>query len=179
MADEGAVREIAQACPVEPARPRPGIDALVVQLGVDRVRTDLAGVEPAPDRAEADVVLPPAEGARTMARREGRRLVEEEELREEARLEEAASLPALELEPAGDPPLRRIAPANPAGRVVEAAAVPVDEPARRARDQVAEGRDAVLKCQGQASAAAAIRSSAPRQRARIASRASASGRFSR
>ena len=69
-------------------RARAGIDALGVQLRVDRVRSDLAGVSVAPDLAEAVVVLAAAERARAMSGGEGGRLVEEEELGEAARLEQ-------------------------------------------------------------------------------------------
>jgi len=92
-----------------------------------------------------DVVLSPAERARPVPCRERGRLVEEEELGEEPGMEELPSLPAFELEPARDPALRGVTAPDPPGRVVEAAAVPVDEPAARARDQVAERRDAILE----------------------------------
>jgi hypothetical protein len=80
-----------------------------------------------------------------MSGREGRRLVEEEELGEPARLEQRPALPPSELEPARDPAPAVVPPADPPGRVVEAAAVPVDEAAGRVRDQLAERRDAVLQ----------------------------------
>ena len=64
-----------------------------------------------------------------MAGGEGGRLVEEEELRELARLHQRPPMPAAELEPAGDPALRRPAAPDPTFVVVEAAAVAVDEPA--------------------------------------------------
>ena len=79
-----------------------------------------------------------------MPGRERGRLVEEEELRELAGLEQRPALPAAELEPAGDPALPVVAPPDLALRVVEAAAVPVDEPTRRVGDQLAERCDAVL-----------------------------------
>ena len=145
LQDERAVGEPREPCLVKAARARVGVEALGVQLGVHRIGADLAGVEPAPDRREADVVLAPAESARAVPGCERRRLVEEEELGEQARLEERAPLPAPELEPAGDPPLRGVPPSDPACVVVEAAAVSVDEPARRARDQLTERRDAVLQ----------------------------------
>ena len=80
-----------------------------------------------------------------MAGGERRRLVEEEQLREPARLQQPRPLPAPELEPAGDPALDREAAADPAGLVVQAAAVAVDEAAGRVRDQLPERRDAVLQ----------------------------------
>ena len=63
------------------------VDALGVQLRVDRVRSDLAGWTCARS-AEAVVVLAPAERARAMTGGERGRLVEEEELGEAAGLEQ-------------------------------------------------------------------------------------------
>jgi hypothetical protein len=74
------------------------------------------------------------------------RLVQEEELRELARLHEPRAVPAAELEPARDPALAVVAPTDPPPVVVEAAAVPVDEAARRVDDQLAPRRHAV--CNG-------------------------------
>jgi hypothetical protein len=62
-------------------------DALGVELLVDRIGSGLAPVELAPDLPEVDVILPPAESARSMAGGERRRLVQEEELGEAAGLE--------------------------------------------------------------------------------------------
>ena len=81
---------------------------------VDRVGAGLARVELAPDRAEAVVVLAPAERARAMPGRERGRLVEEEELREPPGLEQRPPQPAAELEPAGDPAPAVVAPADAA-----------------------------------------------------------------
>ena len=72
---ERAVREV-----VKP--PRVVLQPLRVQPLVDRVRSGLAE-----QLEEADVVLATAERARAMPRRERCRLVEEEQLREPARLE--------------------------------------------------------------------------------------------
>jgi hypothetical protein len=72
-------------------------------------------------------------------------LVEEEELRVAARLDERASPPAAKLEPARDPPLDRVSTANASLGVVETAAIAVDEAAGGVGDQVAEGCDAVLE----------------------------------
>ena len=116
-----------------------------MELGVDRVRADLARVELAPDGAEADVVLAPAERARPMAGCERRRLVEEEQLGELARLEERASMPTAEREPARDPALSVVPPSDAAMLVVEAAAVAVHQAAARIRDQLAERRDPILQ----------------------------------
>ena len=65
-----------------------------MELHVDRVGAGLIGMELAPAPAEVDVVLPPAESARAMARGESGRLVEEEELGEAARLKQPGPLPA-------------------------------------------------------------------------------------
>src|SRR5262245_17522873 len=101
--------------------PAAAVDALAVELLVHRVRS----TRPREELAEAHVVLPAAQGARPVARRERGRLVEEEELRELARLEQRLAVPAAELEPARDPAPRRPAPADPPLVVVQAAAVPV------------------------------------------------------
>ena len=58
---------------------RDGLDALGMELHVDRIRADLTGMEVLPAPAEVDVVLPAAESAGSMTRGEGGRLVEEEE----------------------------------------------------------------------------------------------------
>src|SRR5207342_70607 len=100
----------------------------------------LPRMEVAPDDPQAVVVLAAAERARTVPGRHRRRLVEEEELGELAGLEEGPPQPAPELEPAGDPPPAVVAPPNAAGAVVQAAAVPVDEPAGRVGDELAERR---------------------------------------
>src|SRR6185437_3659558 len=103
----------------------------------------LAAVQAGPDRAEAVVVLAPAERARAVAGGERGGLVDEEELGELARLHHRAALPAPELEPAGDPAAHSPAAADVPPVVVQAAAVAVDEPARRRRDQLPERRDPV------------------------------------
>ena len=128
-----------------PLAARGRVDALGVQLRVDRVGSDLAGVQPGPQRGEAVVVAAATEGAGTVPGGERRHLVEEEELGEEPGLHERAALPPAELEAAGDPALDGVAPANAPARVVEAAAVPVQEPARGIGDEVAKRRDPVLE----------------------------------
>jgi hypothetical protein len=79
-----------------------------------------------------------------VAGREGRRFVEEKQLREAARLHELRSVPAAKRELTCDPALHGEAPADASFGVVEAAAVPVHEAARGVGDQVAEWRDAIL-----------------------------------
>src|SRR3990172_343937 len=123
---------------------RVGSDSLRVELRVDRVGSDVAGVMLAPDRREAVVVLAPAERARAMPRRKSRRFVEEEELGEATGLQEWFALPSAELEPARDPALPGEAPPNAPARVVQAAAVSVHEAAGRIGDEPAERRDPVL-----------------------------------
>jgi hypothetical protein len=107
-----------------------GVDTLAMKVRVDRVRSRLIRVERAPDRAEPLVVLAPAQRARAMPGREGGGFVEEEELRELARLKQRPAFPASELEPAGDPALSVVAPPDTARLVVQAAAIAVDEPTR-------------------------------------------------
>jgi hypothetical protein len=121
------------------------IEALGVELGVDRVGSDLARVQIAPQSDQPVVVLAPALRTGTVAGRERGHLVEEEELRVPARLLQRASSPAAELEPASDPALHRETTANAALGVVEATAVAVDEAAGRVRDEIAERRDPVLE----------------------------------
>src|SRR5690242_20493538 len=96
-----------------PLAPR---DPLLVQLRVDRVRS----LHPE-ELAETVVVLTAAERARPMTGCERRRLVQEEQLRELPGPEERRAPPAAELEPAGDPALRRVAAPDPPLGVVEAA----------------------------------------------------------
>ena len=120
-------------------------DPLAVELRVDRVGSDLTRMQLGPDRGEAVVVLAAAERAWAMPGCERRRLVEEEQLGEAARLQECATLPAAELEPTGDPAPAGIAPPNAAGLVVQATSISVDKAAGGIRDEVAERRDPVLQ----------------------------------
>ena len=121
-----------------------GIDALAVQLGVDRVGSDLAGVELSPDRRETVVVLAAAERTWAVAGSEGSCFVEKEELGVAARLKERCAMPAAELEPAGNPAPAVVAATNAPVCVVQAASVAVHEAARRLSDELAERRDPVL-----------------------------------
>ena len=140
-----AVRQVVERRGVEATLARDRLDPLVLESHVDRVGADVA-VEPAPERREPVVVLPAAEGARAMTRRERRRLVEEEELGEACPgLEEWRAVPVLEDQAARDPASYLPAPPDPPLGVVQAAAIPVDEAARRCRDEIAERRDAVLE----------------------------------
>jgi hypothetical protein len=97
-------------------------DALEVELLVDRIGAGPTGMELVPDVPEANIVLSATEGTRSVAGRERRGLVEEEELCEATWLEKRSPPPAAEFEPAGDPALAVVASANAAGLVVEAAA---------------------------------------------------------
>jgi len=100
-------------------------------------------MEPLPESDEAPVVFTSAESTRPVTRRERGRLVEEEQLREPSRLQERRSAPAAELEPARDPAPPGVPPADSPLRIMEAAAIAVDEPARRVGDQVAERRHTI------------------------------------
>ncbi len=142
---ERSVGKLVQRRTVVKLPSRAQIDALVVELFVDRVCADLTGVELAPDRAEAHVVLATTERARPMTGSERGRLVEEEELREAAGLEEWTTEPAAELEPAGDPPPAVEAPPNASTLVMEAPSVAIDQSARGIRDQLAEWCDPILQ----------------------------------
>ena len=143
--DERAVRQVVERDVVQPPLPPARCEPLSVELQVDGVGARLPGVEVVPDRPQTVVVLAPAERACPVPGRHRRRLVEEEELRELPRPEERPALPAPELEPAGDPAPGGVAAADPAGVIVEAAAVAVDEPSRRMCDEVAERRHPVLE----------------------------------
>jgi hypothetical protein len=116
-----------------------------VELCVDRVGSDLAGVKLAPECDEAVVVLAAAEGARSMPCGQCRRFVEEEELGEAARSHERSAPPPAKSEPACDPALTVVATTDAAVLVVEAATVSVDEAARGICDQLAARRDSVLQ----------------------------------
>ena len=147
---EGAVGELGERGAVMPLTARRGLDALAVELLVEGVGASLARVERAPDLDEPVVVRAAAQRARAVTGRERRRLVEEEQFREATGLHERCSVPAAELELARDPALHGEASPDASLGVVQAAAVPIDEPARRVGDQVAERRDAILSrhCRG-------------------------------
>ena len=121
------------------------IESLGVELRVDRVGSDLARMQVAPDRDEAVVVLAPAQRARAVAGGERGRLVEEEELRVPARLQQRSRAASRGTRAGRRSSACRVAPADAAVGVVEAAAVAVDEAARGIRDQLAERRDPVLE----------------------------------
>ena len=70
--DERAVRELVERRLVVALPSRAGVDALGVELRVDRVGSDLAGMQLAPDRGEAVVVRAAAERARAVAGGEAR-----------------------------------------------------------------------------------------------------------
>lgn len=80
-----------------------------------------------------------------MARGESGRLVEKEELSEAAWLEQRVSVPAPELQAAGDPAPAVEAPADAALLIVQTATVPIYQAAARIRDQLAEWRDPILQ----------------------------------
>src|SRR2546430_17409757 len=103
------------------------IDSLGVELGVDRVRSPLPGMKLVPDREQPEVVLAPAERARPMSGRERGHLVEEEQARVAAGRHQRLPAPTTELQPARDPALAVVAPADSPGLVVQAAAVCLDE----------------------------------------------------
>ena len=112
---------------------------------VDRIRRPFERTAVPPALEEARVVVAAALGAGTMPGRERGRLVEEEELRVPARLHQRRAPAVPEPEPACDPPLHLIAADDAAGVVVEAAAVSVDEAARRIGDELSERCHAVLE----------------------------------
>ena len=139
-----AVGKLAEPCFVPATHPGAGSQALGVQLGVDCVGPGLPGMQLTPDLAEAYVVLAPAERAGAVPRGKCGGLVEEEQLREAARLHQRPAMPPPEPQPAGDPALAVVGAADAALRVVQAAAVSVDTAAVGRCDQLAHRRDAVL-----------------------------------
>src|SRR5580765_755241 len=145
MKDERAVGKLLERRGVTALRARVRRETLAMQARVDGVRVLLPGMEVCPDLDKTSVVLAAAERARPVAGRERRRLVEEEELGEAARLHQWVPVPAPERKPACDPALPVVTPADSAPIVVEAAAVPVDEPTRRVGDHLAQRCDAVLE----------------------------------
>src|SRR5829696_996809 len=114
-----------------------------MELRVDRVGPDRAGMDLAPELPEPDVVLTATECARPVPGRERRRLVKEEQLGGLPRRHQRLPVPAAELEPACDPAPGRPPPADPSLLVVQTAAIPVHEPACRIGDQLAAWSDAV------------------------------------
>jgi hypothetical protein len=118
--------------------PRHGVEALLVQLRVHRVGSDLARMEPLPRAGECVVVLPAAERAGAVSRRERGRLVEEEQLGEPTRLHQGRPVPPAEPEAARDPSPHLITAADVPLIIVEAASIPIDEASGRIGDQVAQ-----------------------------------------
>src|SRR5207244_11138879 len=112
---EGAVGKL-----VERELPASRVEPLSVQPGVDRVRSDLAGVELPPERDQPVVVLSSAERAGTVPGRERGRVIEEEELGESSRLEQRLSAPAAEFAPTGDLALGGVAAPEPSDLVLDA-----------------------------------------------------------
>jgi len=141
--DEGSVREAGDRRRVTSLPTCRGVNALGVKLSVYRIGADLSGMHRAPDRREADVVLVPAQGARAVARGERGRLVQEEQLGEPAGLQQGRPMPVAEAEPARDPSRAGVATTDATVVVVEAATVPLLEPARGIGDELTEGGDAV------------------------------------
>ncbi len=121
-----------------------GVEALVVELGIDRVRPVAAGMQLVPQRREPVIVLAPAQRTRTVTGGKRGRLVEEEQLREPARRHQRMPVPATKPQPAGDPSLAVVGAADAACRIVQATAVSIHEPARRVGDQLTEWGDSVL-----------------------------------
>jgi hypothetical protein len=142
---ERAVGKFVERGGAENALSRSWRDALPMELRIDRVGSALVVVERRPDFDQEVIVGAAAERAGPVPGREGRRLVEEEELREAARLQKRPAVPAAELEPTRDPALDLKAPADAALIVVKAAAVAVDKPTRGIRDQLSQWRDSILE----------------------------------
>src|SRR5579871_2247289 len=107
---------------------------------------DRAGARLADELHEADVVLAAALGARPVARREGGRLVEEEQAGVATRWHRAArAAAAAELEATRDPASQLPLPAEDFVGIVQPPAVAVDQAALGRRDDLAERRDAILE----------------------------------
>jgi hypothetical protein len=115
-----------------------------MELGIDRVGAGLAGMELAPDRAEAVVVLAPAQGAWAVAGCDGRRLVQKEELGVRAGCHHL-SLPATKLQAAGDPAAYLPVTHDPSLGIVQNAAVAHQCAARWHRDNFAKRREPICQ----------------------------------
>jgi hypothetical protein len=115
-----------------------------MKLFIDCVGPLLIRVKLRPDLGQGVVVSSTALRARPMAGRHRSRFVEEEQLRVAPRRHEVRAASASKLQAAGDPSLCGVAPANRTAVIVKAAAVAVHEPSLAARDQVAQGCDAIL-----------------------------------
>ena len=147
--DEHAVGEGLERGLMAPLTAGRPVHPLDMEPRVDCVRPALvAWMELAPECDKASVVLVSAERTGTMARGEGGRLVEEEQLGESPRLQKARPSPATKLEPAPDPTPTVEAPPNVAVPVVQAATIAVDEPSRRVGDELAERRHPVPERHG-------------------------------
>jgi hypothetical protein len=116
--DESSVRKTGERCRMVALCASVVREPLHVELRIHRVGTHLHGMTLTPERREADVVLAPAQRAWAMAGSEGRRLVEKEELRELAGLEERFAMPAAKLEPARDPAAAGVPAPDTSGVVV-------------------------------------------------------------
>src|SRR5215813_11976601 len=122
-------------------------ESLAVKHGIHLGRARRwASVSLRPSRTKSVRLLAPAVEARPMAGRERRGFVEEEELGPAAPRHDLAP-DASELADAGDPGLRRPAPAQQGarGRIMDDAAIAHEEPALRDGDDVAERRHPVLQ----------------------------------
>jgi hypothetical protein len=85
--NERAIGQIRQVGFVTPLALRSGVEPLIVQTCIDLIGSGGAAVTTAPELDESTVVVVATESARAMAGRECRRLVQEEQLGESARLE--------------------------------------------------------------------------------------------
>jgi len=125
--------------------PRRRVDPLGMKPGVDLVRPRWPRVQFAPDLDEPNVVLPPAHRAWPVSRGERGGLVEEEQLREPARLHHRRTVPPPEPKATRDPACAAEAPTDVAGLVVEAPSIAVHEPPRGVSDQLTERGHPVLQ----------------------------------
>ena len=142
---ERAIGQVVERGGVKNALSRSRSDAFPMELRIDHVGSALVLVERGPDFEQEFVVGAAAECAGPVPGREGGRLIQEEELREAARLHERPAVPAAELEPTRDPALDLIATTDAPLVVVEAPAVAVHKPPRWIRNQFTEGCDSILE----------------------------------
>jgi hypothetical protein len=145
LQDERPVWKVGEFRNVQPMSACSRIEALAVELRVDRVRSGLAGMELAPRLHQVLVIGATAERAGPMSGGERRRLVQEEELGEATGPEKRVSPPAPEFEAARDPTLSVVAAQEVATRIVEAAAIAVHQPTCRFGDQLAEWSHPIAK----------------------------------
>lgn len=118
--------------------------SLAVEPQVDRIRSNLPGMQLTPDLEEPVVVGSATQCTGSMASRQGSRVVEKEQFGEATWLKQRSTLPAAKLELARDPAADVVVASNAPAAVVETTAISVEEPALGHRNKLTEWRHSVL-----------------------------------